>query len=352
MTVRVDEILFIGIGKTPVCWYRCALPAMHLGADWVGIHMTDDERMPLLHIVTGLVRNSTIKPNIDDYKVVIVQQPYGKRWFKAINDLRDRGIIVLYEVDDYLHGVHKQGGHDFSKHYDKKVLPSYELCMRAANGMICSTRYIATRYSKFNKNMYVCRNGIDMARYRLTKPERPTVNIGWAGATGHLPALMEWINGGMLDVMIGRDNTTFISIGQPQVARAVAQLLGESRALGIPFTLIESYPAAMTMLDIALAPTQTTSWYRGKSDLRWLEAGALGIPLIAAPNIYPEIEHGVTGFHASTPLEMAEILMELVDDQELRERVGNQAREHMAAHRDMPIAAAQWMEAVEELAGG
>lgn len=349
-SVKSDEILFVGIGKTPVCWYRCALPAMNIGADWVGIHMTDDPRIPLLYVVTGLVRNGTVEPNIDDYKVVILQQPYGRRWFKAICNLREKGIVVLYEVDDYLHGVHKQQTHDFQKHYSKKVLPAYELCMRAADGLICSTDYIARRYSKFNKNTFVCRNGIDMARYRLTKPDRPTVNIGWAGATGHVAALTEWINGGLLDVMVGRDNTTFISIGQPQVAQAIGQVLGESRALGIPFALIESYPAAMTMLDIALAPAHTTSWYRGKSDLRWLEAGALGIPIIANPQIYPEITHGVNGFHAETPMEMAELLMELVDSPGLRQEVGENARNHMRDYRSMEIAAKRWLEVVAAVA--
>lgn len=347
--VKPEEILFIGIGKTPVCWYRCALPAMSIGADWVGIHMTDDERIPLLYVVTGLVKNATIEPQIEDYKVVILQQPYGRRWFRAILGLRKRGIKVLYEVDDYLHGVHKQGSHDFRKAYSKKILPSYELCMRACDGMICSTDYLARRYAKFNRNIHVCRNGIDMARYQLTKPERDTVNIGWAGATGHTDALVQWINGGMLDVMVGRDKTTFISIGQPQVADAVGKMLGESRALGVPFALIESYPAAMTMLDIALAPAGATSWYQGKSDLRWLEAGSMGLPVIAQPDLYPEIVHGVTGFHASTPGEMAEILIELVDNEQLRKDVGEQARRHIADYRDMGHASKRWLEVAEEV---
>lgn len=347
--VKSEEVLFVGIGKTPVCWYRCALPAMHIGADWVGIHMSDDERIPLLYTVTGMVKGETIVPKIEDYKVVILQQPYGRRWFKAINGLREKGIKVLYEVDDYIHGVHKQKSHDFAHSYPKEVLPLYELCMRACDGIIASTPYIAARYRRFNPRTFVCRNGIDMARYRLTKPERDTVNIGWAGATGHVHALLEWINGGMLDVMVGRDNTTFIAVGQPHVARAVSDLLGESRALGVPFTLIENYPAAMTMMDIALAPAQTTSWYRGKSDLRWLEAGALGIPLIAQPGLYPDIVHGVTGFHAATPGEMAEILIELVDDRDLRERVGAQAKQHIADYRDMPFAAKRWLEVIAEV---
>ncbi|GAC1533814.1 MAG: hypothetical protein NVS3B1_28250 [Marmoricola sp.] len=351
MAVEPHEILFIGQGKTAVCWYRCALPAMHLGADWVGIHMTDDPQFPGLYIQTGIVKHDTREPVMTDYKVIIVQQPLGETWAKRIRSLQKIGIKVLFEVDDFLHGVHKAKGHDFARSYEKSILPKFERCMRVADGLICSTEYIAERYARFNSNTYVCRNGIDMARYRLTIPERPTVNIGWAGATGHVHQMADWINGGLLDVLVGRDKAMFVSVGQPQLAHAVQQILGESRALGIPFTLIESYPSAMCLFDIALAPAGNSRWYRGKSDLRWLEAAALGLPLVASPSIYGDIEHGVTGFHAANAREAAEIVMELVDDEDLRRRVGATAREHMRLHRDMPIMARQWLDAARDVAG-
>lgn len=258
------DILFVGQGKTPVCWYRAALPAMHLGADWVGIYIGDDPRHPGLYVSTGLVKNNTQEPVFEDYRVVILQQPLGSMWFDRIKGLQARGIKVLYEVDDYLHGVHKAKGHDYARFYKKDVLPKFELCMRACDGLIASTEFIARRYKKFNPNTYVCRNGIDLARYALTIPERPTVSIGWAGATGHTIQMVNWLNGGLLDVIGGRDHVNFVAIGQPQLAQAVQQIHGESRAIGIPFTSIECYPSAMCLFDIALAPAGDSSWYRGK----------------------------------------------------------------------------------------
>ena len=54
----------------------------------------------------------------------------------------------------------------------------------------------------------------------------------------------------------------------------------------------------MTLFDIAIAPSSESNLFKGKSDLRWLEASALGVPLVAHPDVYPEIEDGVTGVHA------------------------------------------------------
>lgn len=344
--IEPKDILFVGMGTSAVGWYRCYLPAIHMGADWVGVA----GEPPGLAIQTGLVKNETARPHFDDYRVVIVQQPRGRAWFKQIKNLQERGIKVLFEVDDYLHGVRKQQGHDFAKHFAKEALKEIELCMRACDGIICSTDWLGKRYRKFNQRVYVAENGIDMARYNLTRPERPTVNIGWAGATGHITAILEWLNV-VIEVMRERDHTTFVAVGQHGYADPFHKEFGEERALGVPFTLIEAYPAAMTLFDIAIAPAGKTSWYQGKSDLRWLEAGALGVPIIAEPSVYPHIEHGVNGFHARGPAEIKELLLQLVDEPETRERVGAAAKDYIRRERDMPVAVLQWLEICRAVAG-
>ena len=107
----------------------------------------------------------------------------------------------------------------------------------------------------------------------------------------------------------------------------------------------------MTLYDIALAPAGDSSFYRGKSDLRWLEASAIGLPLIADPEVYPDIEHGVTGFHAETPAEMGEILRELVADESLRRNVGAAAKAYVTEHRSAQVAAQQWADVLQQVVG-
>ena len=84
----------------------------------------------------------------------------------------------------------------------------------------------------------------------------------------------------------------------------------------------------------------------------WLEASALGIPTIADPYVYSEIEDGVTGFHAQRPEEMAIVLRQLLADRELRDRVGEAARQHVHSERSSDAAAAQWLEVCSAVAGG
>lgn len=342
------RVIFVGNAATAVCWYRCALPASFLGADWAGVTGVPNE----LRFITGSVRDQTILPDWNDYDVIVLQQPFGPRWLNFIKRRQAKGAKVLFEVDDYLHAIRKlpAGDHVFARDYGPKQLRAFEMCMRMCDGVITSTEYIAQRYRSFNRRLYVCRNGIDTGRYDLTLPERNGgwMHVGWAGGTGHIRAMRGWL-GAVNDFLDAHDDTAFVSVGEP-FTRYVAA--GPGRTLSVPWTSMETYPAAMTNMDVALAPAKDNAFYRGKSDLRWVEAGALGIPTIADPRVYPDIEPGVTGFWAERGEDAFEILLELHADPQLRRRVGAAARDYIRANRDMRVMAGQWAEVFLMVLGG
>jgi glycosyltransferase involved in cell wall biosynthesis len=335
VTAAPPRTLFLARGTLTVGWYRCALPATVLGCDWAGVAGEPGS----LRLLSGRVPPAFTEADIPGYDVVVVQLVSGHAWLRAINAWQAAGVTVLYEIDDWMHGVRKLDDHASRARFGKAVIAAHELCMRAADGVICSTEWLARRYRSVNPRTFPCRNGIDLARYAYTRPRREHVGIGWAGGTGHRTAIGPWLDG-VAAVMRRRPQTRFTSLGQP-FARALEPEFGD-RAVSLPFAPLEAYPAAMTHFDVALAPAADHDFFRAKSDLRWLEAAALGIPCIADPGVYPEIEHGVTGFHARTAADMSEVLDALVLDPALRERVGAAARAYVAEHRSAPIAAHAW----------
>lgn len=342
----IPRTLFVGTGTSAVCWYRVALPAMQLGADWVGIQGTP----PKLAFVTGGRTRVAGVEAFSGYDVVVLQQPRGSAWLELIRRLQDGGTTVLFEVDDDIGSVRKAADHDSRGHIDREWVRAAELAMRLCDGVICSTDVLARRYRGLNARSWVCRNGLDLRRYDVTRTPREHVTIGWAGATGHRRAFEAWLPG-LRDVMRARPATRFMSIGQ-RFADELVPEFGDERCVSIPFGPVETYPAAMANLDIALAPAGRSNFFRAKSDLRWLEASALGLPAIADPVVYPDIDHGVTGFHAATPDEAGEWMLALVDDRELRERVGAAAREAVRATRSIAVTAEQWRAALCEAAAG
>ena len=86
--------------------------------------------------------------------------------------------------------------------------------MRAADGLIVSTEFLARRYRALNGNVWVCRNGLDLGRYDFTPPRGgETVTIGWAGGTGHREAMVPWLNA-VGRVMEQRPHVRFMSVGE------------------------------------------------------------------------------------------------------------------------------------------
>ena len=341
---EIPNTLFLSRGNKGSAWYRCALPALALGSDWT-CYAGEPPHVQLVH---GRIDRPIGLADVPGYDVVVLQQPRGAEWLKTIREWQARGAVVLADMDDWTRGIRKRKDHDFAAAFDRKTIADYELCLRAVDGIICSTPWLAERYGALNANTYVCRNGIDLKRYALTLPERDYVGIGWSGATGHLLAMQPWLTE-VTSLMHERHDTHFISVGQG-FATILAETFGDERCVSIPFTSLDTYPASMALYDIALAPAGDSSFYRGKSDLRWLEASAIGLPLIADPVVYPDIEHGVTGFHASTPAEMGEILRELVADEPLRKRVGAAAKQYVTEHRSAKVSAEQWATVLREVA--
>jgi hypothetical protein len=104
--------------------------------------------------------------------------------------------------------------------------------------------------------------------------------------------------------------------------------------------LVEQYPAALSTFDIVFEPPTVSPQRRGRSQLRWLEASALGTPLVADPETYP---HAVPARDVG---ELAQQLLRLVDDAPLRTRIGETARRTVMAEHTMHSAAAAWTHAL------
>jgi glycosyltransferase involved in cell wall biosynthesis len=341
METKLPNTLFLSRGNIAAGWYRCALPALALGFEWV-CYQGDPPRP---NLAWGKTDKDLSPRDLESYDVLIMQQPAGQAWARQIREWRSQGIVVLYDIDDDIYSIRRKRDHDFADKFSKKKLEQFEIAMRACDGVICSTERLARRYAKLNPNTYVAENGIDFKRYALTVPERDYVGVGWAGGTGHREAVVPWLRE-LVEVMRQRDHVRFFSVGQ-RFADELKPEFGEQRAMSVPFSSLDVYPSAMANYDISLAPAGEGNFYRGKSDLRWLEASAIGLPTIAHPGVYPQIEHGVTGFHADSPAEMREILETLIADAELRRRIGKQAKEYVWEHRSAQATSRQWAEILE-----
>jgi glycosyltransferase involved in cell wall biosynthesis len=327
------DVLFVGQTADASCYHRAMLPALALGCDWCGLDVAPPQSL----VGRGAVRANDGRPAFDSYEALVVQSPTEDGWLDLIASLQAAGTRVFCDFDYDLLAVEGQR---------PEAVALVESIVEMCDGVICATPRIAERFGAMNPNTHVCESGVDLSAYRLTRPDHDTVNIGWAGRTLLNEDMRMWLIR-VAEVLRARPVTNFISIGE-----AFADVMADSgavqpeRCLAIPLVLPDQLPAAMSLFDISFDPLGKPAWRRARSPLRWLEAAAWGIPFIGDPRIYPAIEHGVTGFHARTPDQLAQTLVTLVDDPLLRARVGAAARRAVEERYAMPVAAQQWRAAL------
>ncbi|MEA1925898.1 MAG: glycosyltransferase, partial [Patescibacteria group bacterium] len=82
-------------------------------------------------------------------------------------------------------------------------------------------------------------------------------------------------------------------------------------------------------VDINLIPLEDDDFCRAKSEIKFIEAGIVGVPTIAFSNqtFQEATENGVSGFLAMNNEEWKEKIENLIENKELRKTIGQKAKE-------------------------
>jgi hypothetical protein len=121
------------------------------------------------------------------YDVFVYQRPFDPSVVDELQELSRAGKLTLVESDDNLHKVDPNS--PVFEAYKNPV--TYTKCCKIADGMIVSTPELAEHYYKYNQNIVVAYNNIDLSLgYRdwsgtKTEIERKPgeVIIGWRGGS-------------------------------------------------------------------------------------------------------------------------------------------------------------------------
>ena len=335
----MSKSLFIGQGVSGQCWYRCALPSIHLeNSDWAGMSYTENPTEEHFGVMIG--GSSNEYPKASDYDVIILQMVRGDDWVNLIKKWQSEGIKVLYEVDDFFHGVGRIQDHAFKSYFHKKNIKRFVAAMKACDGVICSTEFLANQYKKYNENIHVCLVSLDTKRYNIEFAPKNNLTIGWAGGTGHHKAVGPWLE--VISAVMRRNPTVgFTSLGV-DYASAI-EPYHPNRTLSIPWVPIENYPYALTNMDLAICPAHDSKYFKSKSDLRFLEASALGIPTISSPITYGD--HKDRTILASNTEEFETELEDFIYEANYDKL--EKAKKYVLEERDIEKGVSQWIKAIE-----
>lgn len=222
--------------------------------------------------------------------------------------------------------------------------------IKEADALVVSTPYLKEIYSEFNDNIYVIPNSIDFETWGKAQMgnNKGKITIGWMGGGTHeadlaiiIPAIKH-LTEKYKDVEFSFLHGASHEIRQMKNVKVNAK-----------FERIDKYHkyVAKAGFDIGMAPLVDNAFNRGKSNLRWLEYSALGIPTVASNvgHFAETITHGATGLLSETPEDFTYNLESLIINKKLRKDIGNAAKKEVFTNWNIDRTSKRYGEVLQEI---
>ncbi|MEI7196921.1 glycosyltransferase [Pectobacterium versatile] len=220
----------------------------------------------LKDINPGLVDLERLNPDS-----IIIQRATTKMMSDRMRQYRKyTNAKIVVEYDDLLSRVPIKSIH--RKDFSQRVMAGIRRCIEVADWVVVSTQPLADELNKYHHDVRVAENKLNPVWWRNLQSQRRVskkIRIGWAGGSSHT---------GDLDILRPiikelENKVEWVFMGmKPEGVKC------EFHA-GVP---IEYYPqkTASLNLDLALVPLEINQFNECKSNLRLLELGACGVPVI------------------------------------------------------------------------
>ena len=184
-----------------------------------------------------------------------------------------------------------------------------------AHTVVAGNEYLAAWARGHSRSVVVVPTCVDTDVFAPARTQRDgaPVVIGWSGS----PSTVEHLR--PLLPVLERLSTR---MGDPAFRHAPLGLRGEAWTP-------ENELALLREMDIGLMPLPDDQWTRGKCGLKGLVSMSMGAASVMSPvGVNTEIvQHGANGFLPRSDDEWLDVLVRLVEDRDLRTRVGAAGRQ-------------------------
>jgi glycosyltransferase involved in cell wall biosynthesis len=230
-------------------------------------------------IVDGMMSIGLLQvPDLErfDPDVIVLQRQIGDQRLDAMRRIQKFSrAFTVYELDDYLPNLPLKSVH--RAQMPKDILKSLRKGLSFVDRFTVSTAPLAEAFAGLHGDIRVIENrlpvdwwsGLSAKRRRGAKPR-----VGWAGGVSHTGDLE--LIADVVKELAGEVEWVFMGMCPDKIRPYVHEV---HAGVGI-----DLYPAALASLDLdlALAPVEQNLFNECKSNLRLLEYGACGFPVVCS----------------------------------------------------------------------
>ncbi|VXC28199.1 glycosyltransferase [Pseudomonas sp. 8O] len=208
--------------------------------------------------------------------VILLQRQVGAERLAAMQRMKAfSSAFKVYELDDYLPNLPLKNAH--RQHMPKDILRSLRQGFACVDRLVVSTEALAEAFVGMHERIRIVHNRLPSHWWGNLQSCRRTSarpRVGWAGGAGHSGDLEMIVD--VVKELASEVDWVFFGMC-PEVIRPFVKEFHS----GVDIT---RYPQALAALnlDLALAPVEQNLFNECKSNLRLLEYGACGIPVICS----------------------------------------------------------------------
>ncbi len=259
-----------------------------------------------------------------------------------------RGVPIVSDYDDAVF-------HRYDKHRRRAVRAmlgrKIGRVMAASDLVMAGNPYLADHARHAGaKHVETIPTVVDLEAYGVdrAKKSNDTACIGWIGTPQTWKELAHPIHT-VVDPLLIQNRALFRAVGASMQAKTDGTLEILPWTEDAEVTLIQS-------MDVGVMPLPDTPWARGKCGYKLIQYMACGLPVVASPvGVNSEIvEHGVNGFLAESDDEWRAAVETLLNDANLRHRMGTAGRRKVEEQYSLQVwgpRVAQMLRSVAERRG-
>jgi len=309
-------------------------------------HYADELNNNGLKCSTTVIDDPFLLKHADNFKVFIFHRTlFTTKIEKFINKIKESKKEIIFDTDDLVFDSRYLNQMDYLKEMNVLEKKQYqkgvgEEILNDPFVKVCTTTtsYLAEKLKERNKQVFIVPNKLsdsdlkiaeEINKIRNSKFEiRNSIRLGYFSGTISHNKDFAVITDVLIEIMDKFPQVALFLVGPLDLESSLNKF--KNRIKQLPYVPRHKHFENIAKVDINLAPLEIGNPFcESKSELKFFEAGILGVPTIAAATqtFIEAIEDGVDGFIANSTRDWIEKLQKLIENKDLRIEMGKKARE-------------------------